>query len=171
MVIERRAARALLIAEESVLLIQGGDPARPEAGRWWLTPGGGIDVGESLEVAAAREVLEETGLTLAPEEMGPVVATRVAEFTFDSRDFRQAEWFFAVHVEPFEPHGAGWEEIETRALFGYRWWTLDALAATGELIYPVELAALLRAVLADTLTEPMELVRGVSRSMEGPGQA
>ena len=72
MVIERQAARTLLIADGSVLLIKGCDPARPEAGTWWLTPGGGIDDGESLEVAAVREVLEETGLQLAPDELGPV---------------------------------------------------------------------------------------------------
>lgn len=163
MVIQRRAARALLIADGSVLLIQGGDPARPEAGRWWLTPGGGVDAEESLPAAAAREVLEETGLELAVDRFGPVVATRVAEFTFDHKDFRQEEWFFAVHVEPFEPHGAGWEEIETRALFGYRWWSIEELAATDELIYPREIIALLQGVFDDSITEPMEL----SGSVEG----
>jgi 8-oxo-dGTP pyrophosphatase MutT (NUDIX family) len=157
LVIQRRAARALLIADRSVLLIQGGDPARPEAGRWWLTPGGGVDADESLPEAAAREVLEETGLTLAVDRLGPVVATRVAEFTFDHKDFRQEEWFFAVRVERFEPHGAGWEEIETRALFGYRWWAIDELAATDELIYPREIVALLQAIFDDTITEPMQL--------------
>lgn len=164
MVIERRAARALLIVGRSVLLIQGGDPARPELGRWWLTPGGGVDGDESLPAAAAREVREETGLELAVDRLGPVVATRVAEFTFDHKDFRQAEWFFAVKVEPFEPHGAGWEEIETRALFGYRWWTIDELAATDELIYPHEIVALLQGIFDDSITEPMELSGAVEGS-------
>ncbi|MGZ6975200.1 MAG: NUDIX hydrolase [Acidimicrobiia bacterium] len=161
MVIERRAARTLLIANGHVLLIQGGDPARPEAGRWWLTPGGGVDSDETLPVAAAREVHEETGLTLPPERFGPVVATRVAEFTFDEREFLQSEWFFAVMVERFEPHGDGWEEIEQRALFGYRWWTVEELTATDELVYPLEIAELMQAVLDGSLTEPMELSRGV----------
>jgi 8-oxo-dGTP pyrophosphatase MutT (NUDIX family) len=156
-VIERRAARALLIAEGAVLLIQGCDPARRELGKWWLTPGGGIDDGESIQVAAAREVLEETGLRLEVDQMGPVVATRVAEFEFDEQEFRQTEWFFAVTVDPFTPHGDGWEEIERKALFGYRWWTVEQLETTDELIYPIELAGLLRIVQDGAITEPIVL--------------
>jgi 8-oxo-dGTP diphosphatase len=41
----------------------------PLAGEWSL-PGGGVELGETLEAAVAREVLEETGLAV---EVGPVV--------------------------------------------------------------------------------------------------
>ena len=47
-----------------VLLFHGCDPARPDAGWWWLTPGGGIEDGETMEECARREVLEETGFVL-----------------------------------------------------------------------------------------------------------
>jgi 8-oxo-dGTP pyrophosphatase MutT (NUDIX family) len=156
-VIQRRAARTLLIADRSVLLIKGRDPARPQAGTWWLTPGGGIDEAESLEVAAAREVLEETGLRLTPDRMGPVIATRVAEFEFDDQEFRQEEWFFAVEVERFEPEVDGWDAIEQRALLDHRWWNVDELEATGESLYPHRLCDLVRAVLDGNVTVPMEL--------------
>ncbi len=157
MVLERRAARALLIADGALLLIQGCDPARPEEGTWWLTPGGGIDEGESREDAVVREVLEETGLTLRVADVGPVVATRVADFLFDGDAYHQSEWFFAIEVERFEPHGAGWEPIEQQALLAYRWWTVDELAATGDVVYPREMADVLRAVLAGDITDPIAL--------------
>ena len=152
MVLQRRAARVVLVADRSVLLIHGQDPARPEAGTWWLTPGGGIDDGESLEAAAAREVREETGLLLDPGAMGPVIATRRAEFTFDGKDFEQAEWFFAVRVDRFAPGAEGWD-----ALLAHRWWRVEDLERTDELVYPVELPALVRAVLAGGPARPMEL--------------
>jgi 8-oxo-dGTP pyrophosphatase MutT (NUDIX family) len=157
MVIQRRVARALLIAERSLLLIQGRDPAHPEAGTWWVTPGGGLDDGESLEIAVVREVLEETGLQLVADQLGPVVATRATEFTFDGQAYRQREWYFAARVAKFAPRIDGWSAIEQRSLLDHRWWTLDELMTTDEALHPSELAAVFQALLDGTLTTPMEL--------------
>jgi 8-oxo-dGTP pyrophosphatase MutT (NUDIX family) len=156
-VIERRAARVLLLADRSVLLIQGFDPGRPGDGRWWLTPGGGVDEPESLEAAAVREVLEETGFRLDGGALGPVVATRVADFEFDRRQYRQTEYFFAAEVPAFTPKNDGWEEVERRALLDQRWWTVDELRATHETVYPCELADLVETVLDGEVSDVMRL--------------
>jgi 8-oxo-dGTP pyrophosphatase MutT (NUDIX family) len=156
-VVERRGARVVLIADGLVLLQQGFDPGRPGAGVWWLTPGGGIHDGERLEDAAVREVLEETGLRLDPEQLGPVIATRVAYFEFEHRQYRQTESFFAVKVEAFTPEHHGWDEIEQRALLGHKWWSIDELQVTDETVYPSELADVIRGVLDNTLDAPMRL--------------
>ena len=137
----------MLIADRSVLLIKGCDPARPEDGEWWLTPGGGIEDGESTEAAMVREILEETGLHVTADRLGPVVATRTAEFEFDNRSYRQTESFFALEVERFAPHAEGWDAVEQRALLAHRWWTVEELRTTDERLYPSELAALVQAVL------------------------
>lgn len=49
--------------EDRVLLIQRGKP--PDKGAWSL-PGGSQELGETVFEAAAREVLEETGLIVRP---------------------------------------------------------------------------------------------------------
>jgi 8-oxo-dGTP pyrophosphatase MutT (NUDIX family) len=157
MVRQRNAARVVLVADGRVLLQHGFDPGRPEAGTWWITPGGGVNEGESVEEAAVREVLEETGLHLSPAQLGPVMATRVAYFDFDGRRFRQSESFFAVHVETFTPEHHGWDEVEQRALLDHRWWSVAELRATDETVYPSELADVVQAVIDGTLSRPIRL--------------
>jgi 8-oxo-dGTP pyrophosphatase MutT (NUDIX family) len=157
MILERRAGRVLLLAEGSVLLIKGFDPARPEAGTWWLTPGGGADDGETIEAAAAREVPEETGFQLDRDQLGPVIATRVAAFDFEGRRYRQTEWFFAVEVTAFTPRSHGWDDLERRSLLDHRWWTVDELRNTRETVYPRELADVAHAVLDRDITGAIRL--------------
>ena len=157
MFLERNAARVVLVADGRVLLQQGFDPGRPAAGTWWITPGGGVNDGESVDDAAVREVLEETGLQLSPAQLGPVIATRVAYFEFEGRRFRQSESFFAVNVEAFTPQHHGWDEVEQRALLDHRWWSVDELRATDEAVYPSELADVVQAVLDGTLSAPIRL--------------
>lgn len=59
-----RAAVAVL-HEGRLLLVQHTKAERS----YWLLPGGGLDWGESLQEAARREVLEETGIEVAPREL------------------------------------------------------------------------------------------------------
>ena len=58
---------AVIIDDGKVVLIKRR--YEPLKGQWSL-PGGGVEVGETLETAVAREMLEETGLEV---EVGPVI--------------------------------------------------------------------------------------------------
>jgi len=52
---------AVVFREREVLIIKRAKP--PFAGRWSI-PGGGLHQGERLEAAVAREVMEETGVSI-----------------------------------------------------------------------------------------------------------
>jgi 8-oxo-dGTP pyrophosphatase MutT (NUDIX family) len=142
--IERRAARVLLIdAEGRVLLFRGRDPVHERRGQWWFTPGGGLDEGESPAEGAARELREETGLVVDPAELGPVVHQRVTTFPWGDETYRQEEDYFLFRVEGHEVDTSGFNEIETVAVLGHRWWRRDELVVTAERYYPQELLELL----------------------------
>jgi len=57
----RISAGALVEHEGRLLMVRHVVPGRYD---FWVAPGGGVKGGESYEEAAAREVLEETGLTV-----------------------------------------------------------------------------------------------------------
>ena len=55
------AVNAVIVNDAGEVLLQ-----RASLDGLWCIPGGGIDPGEQPAEAAAREVLEETGLTIEP---------------------------------------------------------------------------------------------------------
>lgn len=97
----RIAARAIILLDDKLLLVN----AYPGAGRLWCAPGGGADPHSSLPDNLAREVAEETGLTVA---VG--AACLINEFHDRARDFHQIDLYFrceviagqtdAAHIDP-----------------------------------------------------------------------
>lgn len=142
----REAARVLVLDPTGrVLLLEGLDPDDPAAGRWWLTPGGGVEGDETPADAARREVREETGAALG--ELDGPVSERFAEFDFGGTHYRQHEVYFVARAAPFVPSTDGRTDLETRALTDARWWSIEELEATAETVYPENLADLLRTLL------------------------
>jgi ADP-ribose pyrophosphatase YjhB (NUDIX family) len=57
---------ALIFRRDRILMAQRGkDPLKG----WWSLPGGALELGELLEAAVCREVLEETGLEVEPVKL------------------------------------------------------------------------------------------------------
>ena len=63
--LEYAVAIVLLVDRDGALLMQHRDEHAPVAANQWGLPGGRIEAGETPIEAAHRELLEETGLTVA----------------------------------------------------------------------------------------------------------
>lgn len=126
-----------------LLLFRGFDPARPEQGSWWFTVGGGVDEGESLRDAAARELFEETGLALPADSFTGPLYREYAEFSIAGTDYHQDNEFFAVRIDHHDVDVTRFTALEMAFVVEHRWWSLDELRTTTETVYPQCLAELL----------------------------
>jgi ADP-ribose pyrophosphatase YjhB (NUDIX family) len=68
--VPRVGVGGIVMRDRRIALIKRGSP--PSYGEWSI-PGGLVDLGESLESAVSREVLEETGLTVRVERLFELV--------------------------------------------------------------------------------------------------
>ena len=142
----RPVARVLLLDAKDRLLLLNAERAS-DGYRFWVTPGGGLESGESFEEAAHRELLEETGLDLP---IGRWVWTRRHAYSWNGQWHDQYERFFVTrtgndHIRPKAQDGY---------VIGHRWWELQAIQVSSEQFAPRRLAEL-----------AVDIVRG-----EYPGQ-
>lgn len=137
----RRATRVVVTDGVRVLLFADTDPGIPGS-RWWVTPGGGIDEGETERDAGVREVFEETGLRVAASELVGPVMTRTVVHGYSDQVLTQHETFFVLRTEPFEVDTAGHTADEQLTLGGHRWVPLGDLDALVDPVWPSGLARL-----------------------------
>lgn len=109
----------IVIRDEHVLLVRRGKP--PNIGSWTL-PGGAQEVGETVEQAARRELLEETGIAVGALHF----AAHVDNIRYDSAgrvQFHYTILDFAARWEAGEPIAASdvteavWAKLDRLADF------------------------------------------------------
>jgi 8-oxo-dGTP pyrophosphatase MutT (NUDIX family) len=133
---QRRSARIIALDSANRLLLF--KYTRKAGAPFWATPGGGLEAGESFEQAAAREAAEELGV--GPVEL-KLLWAGTAEFTWDDRLIQQEERFFLLHLSGYSPTQSVKELHERENILEARWWTLEELEHSRELIFPEGLSA------------------------------
>ncbi|MFC4011094.1 NUDIX hydrolase [Nonomuraea purpurea] len=153
--VRRFTARALpLDDQDRVLLLRGFDPAQPDL-PFWFTIGGAMEGGETLRETAARELFEEVGIRVSPDDFTGPYGTNTIEFTWADHIITQDQTFFAIRVgDAAAVSFEHMEQVERDTTTGYRWWSAAELESTEEMYFPEDLAVVLRGI---TATAPVPL--------------
>ena len=159
-VVRRSAVRLVVIdADERILLFQIREPKHPEQGTVWELPGGGIDPGETYVQAALRELVEETGIVVDPDDVGPPSWHRRVTFQHAGTRRVQDEAVAAIRLPDRAPAVDEAHQLpdELDTYLGAQWWTVEEVEASHERFFPGRLPRLLRRFLAgEEIHEPFE---------------
>lgn len=148
----RETARVVLLnqANEVFLLNTHFDPEVRLPPRW-ITPGGGIDAGETVLDAAIRELREETGLLVSPEQLGEQIWQTDGRWDWgDGQNHHTyVDYFFQLKLEDLALNSwtlddSGWTDDERRDVLEHRWWNLAELNDSDEQVGPHGLAEFLQ---------------------------
>jgi 8-oxo-dGTP pyrophosphatase MutT (NUDIX family) len=145
----RVGARVILLdASDRVLLIHEQFDSYDTRLIHWLTPGGGVEHGEELPLAAARELYEETGIEIVLPPGSEAVLTTRRLWNWRELWFDQVDHFFLARVaDGIEVVPRGLTDVEQQTLLGHRWWDLAELRETDETLLPPELPVVLAEIL------------------------
>lgn len=142
----RQTARVLAVDPDGrALLMRYHDPAN---GPVWITPGGGVEPGESLRSGAVRELLEETGIEARPAELTGPVWFRRATLSWNGRRVEAHEWYYLLRTSHTTVDSSGFTTAETAFVEPPRWWDLTELAADDRIV-PVSLTQALPELVSE----------------------
>ncbi len=155
----RHSVRALVLDEQGRVLLCRFD-LQDQGIVVWVPPGGGVEAGESAQVALVRELYEELGIRL-DHEVPQLWTQRVVSPGHAAGYDGMVSDCYLLRTTHFEPCGSlGANALRAEGISELRWWTREELLAHrgAALFGPRNLPALVDHFLDEGIpAQPMQL--------------
>lgn len=150
----RLTARGILINRNTggVLLIKYLDKhsksAKEFTDGFWVLPGGGVEKHETFEEAVKREIYEETGITNV--NVKNCVFSRIMHAELRNIDQNlYYERYYVVETDDVEINIDNLTNNEIEVINKYKWWSINELKQTKDVIFPLSLKMHIDAALTN----------------------
>jgi|TergutMp193P3_1026864.scaffolds.fasta_scaffold108653_2 8-oxo-dGTP pyrophosphatase MutT (NUDIX family) len=155
----RQNSRAIILNDKNELFLFKFEFAMlSEHKTLWVSPGGGLENGETFEMALERELFEELGITINTKCL-PLVFQRHKPFITKNGDkFISEEKYFLVKVKDISVSFKNFTETENKLTKDYKWWTPDEIKESQEEFFAENLYDLISNIIAGILPKnPIEI--------------
>ncbi|MBP3618905.1 MAG: NUDIX domain-containing protein [Lachnospiraceae bacterium] len=156
----RKSSRAIVLNEQNqIFLFRYTFDFFAEKESIWITPGGGLDDGESFEEALKRELFEELGIELSGSDSTPQIYYRFPLYELKSgKTVQSEERFYLVRLDETEFSYAGWTENENKRMTAGKWWSLEKIKQSKEKFFSEDVVEIMeRLSEGDIPGEPEEI--------------
>ncbi len=154
----RKSSRAIILNKRNeIFLFRYTFDFFAEQESIWITPGGGLDDGESFEEALKRELFEELGIELT--EKAPFVFYRTPLYELKNGETVQSEErFYLVRLDEKEFSYANWTESENKRMTAGKWWSIEEIRQSEEKFFSKDVVGMLeRFARGEIPKEPIEI--------------
>lgn len=156
----RLTARAIIFNKKTgkILLInylnENANSTKEFTKGFWALPGGGLEDNESFEEGLKREIYEETGLINF--ELKNCVLSRVVYLDIEKGKQPFYERYYLVKTSSEEIKIEGLTDYEINVIKEYKWWTIEEIKKTKEVIFPIGLKTVIDKAVKNS-EEPIDI--------------
>ncbi|MBQ8315756.1 MAG: NUDIX domain-containing protein [Lachnospiraceae bacterium] len=139
----RKSSRAIVLNKQhQIFLFRYTFDFFAEEQSVWITPGGGLEEGESFEEALEREVYEELGIKLTEPASFAFYRTPLYELK-NGETVRSEERFYLIYCDEKSFSYDGWSDSETRRMTAGKWWSVEEIRKSTEKFFSEDVVEIL----------------------------